>query len=41
MPKLAGLEFDVRFGNWAKEPFTASSTTHVSVYRGGDHSPDP
>jgi hypothetical protein len=33
MAQLAGLELEARFGNWAREPFTAASTSHVSVYR--------
>lgn len=33
MARIAGLELQARFGGWAKEPFTADSGTHVSIYR--------
>jgi SAM-dependent methyltransferase len=33
MARLVGLELDNRFGGWTKEPFTAQSSSHVSVYR--------
>jgi SAM-dependent methyltransferase len=33
MGRLAGLELDCRWGGWEKEPFTAQSPRHVSVYK--------
>ena len=33
MARLAGLELRDRWGGWHREPFTASSRRHVSVYR--------
>jgi SAM-dependent methyltransferase len=32
MARLAGLRLRERFGGWRHEPFTVSSTNHVSVY---------
>jgi hypothetical protein len=32
MARLAGLELKERWGGWSREPFTASSPRHVSVY---------
>jgi SAM-dependent methyltransferase len=32
MARLAGLRLRERWGGWAREPFTASSPGHVSVY---------
>ena len=32
MARLAGLRLRHRWGGWQREPFTAASTTHVSVY---------
>jgi SAM-dependent methyltransferase len=32
MCRLAGLRLEGRFGGWAREPFTAASPAHVSVY---------
>ncbi len=32
MARLAGLELVERWGGWAREPFGASSSRHVSVY---------
>lgn len=32
MARLAGLRLEHRWGGWAGEPFTAASSTHVSVY---------
>jgi SAM-dependent methyltransferase len=32
MARLAGLELKERWGGWHREPFTASSLRHVSVY---------
>ncbi|KPK81307.1 MAG: hypothetical protein AMS25_06985 [Gemmatimonas sp. SM23_52] len=37
MARLAGLQLRERWGGWRREPFTAASTSHVSVYeRGAD-----
>ena len=33
MARLAGLELKSRWGSWRREPFTAGSSHHVSVYR--------
>lgn len=33
MAKMAGLEREARWGGWNREPFTAKSTRHISVYR--------
>ncbi|MCU1345631.1 MAG: hypothetical protein JWL70_1897 [Acidimicrobiia bacterium] len=33
MAQLAGFELEDRWSNWQREPFTATSTNHVSVYR--------
>jgi SAM-dependent methyltransferase len=32
MARLAGLRLQDRWGGWRREPFTAASATHVSVY---------
>lgn len=32
MAQLAGLRLRHRWGSWQKEPFTAASTSHISVY---------
>jgi SAM-dependent methyltransferase len=32
MARLAGLDLRERWGNWKREPFTAESNRHVSVY---------
>jgi SAM-dependent methyltransferase len=32
MARLAGLHLHARWGSWRKEPFTAASPRHVSVY---------
>jgi hypothetical protein len=32
MARLAGLELQNRWGGWHREPFTADSPRHVSVY---------
>ncbi len=32
MARVAGLELKDRWGGWSREPFTASSVRHVSVY---------
>ena len=33
MGRLAGLELEARWGGWEREPFTAQSARHVSVYK--------
>jgi SAM-dependent methyltransferase len=33
MARIAGLELEHRWGSWAGSPFTAESTSHVSVWR--------
>jgi SAM-dependent methyltransferase len=33
MARLAGMHLLERFGGWQREPFTADSTSHVSVWR--------
>lgn len=33
MGQLAGLELEHRWADWSRTPFTAESTSHVSVYR--------
>jgi len=33
MARLAGLRLENRWGGWLREPFTAASGRHVSVYR--------
>jgi hypothetical protein len=33
MGRLAGLTLEQRWGGWRREPFTAESTRHVSIYR--------
>ncbi len=33
MARLAGFELESRHAGWSHEPFTADSTSHVSVYR--------
>jgi hypothetical protein len=32
MARLAGLRLSQRWSGWKREPFTATSTMHVSVY---------
>lgn len=32
MARIAGLRLKERWGGWQREPFTATSTRHVSVY---------
>ena len=32
MARIAGLTLEHRFGGWRREPFTALSRAHVSVY---------
>jgi hypothetical protein len=33
MARLAGMHLAARFGGWQREPFTAASPSHVSVYK--------
>ena len=33
MARLAGMSLDERWGDWQRSPFTAESTSHVSVWR--------
>lgn len=33
MARIAGLRLADRWGGWQREPFTAASIKHVSVYR--------
>lgn len=33
MAAAAGLELEARFATWTRDPFTADSTDHISVYR--------
>jgi SAM-dependent methyltransferase len=33
MAQLAGMTLEARYGGWRREPFTAESTGHVSVWR--------
>lgn len=33
MAQLAGLEFESRWADWDRSPFTSASTSHVSVWR--------
>jgi SAM-dependent methyltransferase len=33
MARLGGLALEARYGGWTREPFTAASPSHVSVYR--------
>ena len=35
MARLAGLSLGERWGGWRREPFTATSSMHVSVYQHG------
>ena len=37
MAQLAGLELEHRFADWEKNPFTAESKSHISVYRKPAH----
>jgi hypothetical protein len=39
LAQLAGLRLQHRWGGWQREPFTASSTSHMSVYEFA--APDP
>ncbi len=40
MARLAGLEHEARYADWGRSPFTAESTSHVSVWRlPDDHRP--
>jgi hypothetical protein len=33
MARLAGMELRERWGDWGREPFTAESTKHISVWQ--------
>lgn len=33
MARLAGMDFEARFADWERSPFTGESTSHVSVWR--------
>jgi hypothetical protein len=33
MARIAGMTLDARWANWQRDPFTADSTSHVSVWR--------
>ena len=33
MARMAGLRLEHRWGGWRREPFTAASTAHITVYR--------
>ena len=33
MARIAGLTLDQRWANWHRDPFTANSTSHISVWR--------
>ena len=33
MARLTGIQLEHRWGGWGREPFTAASGGHVSVYR--------
>jgi hypothetical protein len=33
MARVAGMRLEHRWGGWSEEPFTALSSSHVSVYR--------
>jgi SAM-dependent methyltransferase len=33
MARMAGLDIAERYADWTRQPFTSSSTTHVSVWR--------
>jgi hypothetical protein len=33
MARIAGLEFQERWADWQRTPFTAESTSHVSVWK--------
>lgn len=35
MAQITGFELAARYGGWSEEPFTAGSTSHVSVYQMG------
>jgi hypothetical protein len=32
MARIAGLRLKDRWGGWNREPFNATSSTHISVY---------
>jgi hypothetical protein len=33
MARLAGFTLEARYANWDRDPFTAESDAHVSVWR--------
>ncbi len=33
MARIAGMKLDARWANWRRDPFTAESTSHISVWR--------
>jgi hypothetical protein len=35
MARLAGMTLRERWGGWRREPFTAESPSHVSIYQRG------
>jgi hypothetical protein len=35
MARLAGMTLRERWSGWTREPFTAESTSHVSIYQRG------
>jgi len=39
MARLAGLSLKHRWGGWKREPFTAESRMHVSVYEKPEAAP--
>ena len=39
MARIAGLQFENRWANWQRDPFTADSTSHISVWRKPSTSP--
>jgi SAM-dependent methyltransferase len=42
MARIAGLRLDQRYGGWDREPFTATSWRHISLYRPSpDRRPSP
>ena len=39
MARIAGLTLESRWGGWRRDPFTADSASHVSVWRKGEATP--
>ena len=39
MARIAGLTLESRWGGWCRDPFTADSASHVSVWRKGEATP--